>query len=206
MIDTYYRHPLQRLFIDPAVRILVPMRIHPSFITLLAMLFGLAIIPSLYVESPTAAILCLALSGYCDVLDGTLARSLQLQSDHGAVFDIVSDRVVEFGIIFSLFLCDPDTRALPCLLMLGSVLICVTTFLVVGIFAQNQSEKSFHYNPGLMERTEAFLFFALMILFPQQFTVLAYLFTTLVTATAGYRVWEFYKQHPSGNTPNAPFN
>lgn len=125
------------------------------------------------------------------MLDGSLARHQNKTSPIGAALDITADRLVEFAIILGLFLIDPHKRGLLCLLMLGSVLLCITTFLVVGIFSENQSEKGFHYSPGLMERTEAFAFFALMMLFPIYFTPLAAIFSALTFFTAGKRLYEF---------------
>jgi hypothetical protein len=82
------------------------------------------------------------------------------------------------------------------LLMLGSILICVTSFLVVGIFLENTSQKSFYYSPGLIERAEAFLFFVLMILFSKAFSILAVIFSILVFLTAALRLYQFaqYRQ------------
>ena len=62
----------------------------------------------------------------------------------------------------------------------------------------NQTEKSFNYSEGIMERPEAFIFFALMILFPNWFPVLASLFSALVFLTAMIRVLEFAR-HSSLN-------
>ena len=78
--------------------------------------------------------------------------------------------------------------------MLGSMLLCITSFLVVGIFVANDSHKSFHYNPGIMERAEAFIFFIAMMLWPSAFVGLAMLFSLLVTLTAIIRLTQFYKQ------------
>ena len=133
------------------------------------------------------------MTGFLDTLDGSLARHLKTTSPKGTVFDITSDRLVEFSIILGLYAFDPTHRALGTLLMLGSVLICVTSFLVVGIFEDNQTEKGFHYSPGIMERAEAFLFFGAMILFPSYFMILAILFTSLVFLTAVIRLSQFSK-------------
>ena len=73
--------------------------------------------------------------------------------------DISSDRLVEFAIVFGLLIIDPSTRAIPAALMLGSILVCVTTFLIVGMFTDNHTQKSFFYDVGLMERAEAFFVF-----------------------------------------------
>jgi phosphatidylglycerophosphate synthase len=150
--------------------------------------------PLLALEQGALALVALGISGYLDTLDGSLARHLQSTSDKGAACDIVSDRVVEFSIIFGLYLQDPIPRASLCLLMLGSVLFCISSFLVVGIFSANDSHKSFHYSPGIMERTEAFIFFAAFILFPQAFTVLASFFSLLVALTGLLRMLEFCRR------------
>ena len=78
--------------------------------------------------------------------------------------------------------------------MLGSVLICITSFLVVAIVSDNQSEKSFYYSPGLMERAEAFIFFILMIWLPQYFSFLSMSFIILVSYTALKRVYDYSVQ------------
>lgn len=187
MIDTYLRSPYQKLLVDPIAKKLS--KLNPNLITLIACLTGLSIIPLLYFHHTALALLCLISSGYLDTLDGTLAR-LNTPSNQGAALDLISDRIVEMAIIFGLF-AYAESRALPCLLMLSSILICITSFLVVGIFSENTSEKSFYYSPGLIERTEAFILFGTMIALPTLFLPLALTFATLVFATAGLRTWQF---------------
>lgn len=191
MIDSYLRSRYQTIAINPILKRLIALKISPQTITTAALLLGLFIPFSLLFGYRFLALALLLASGYLDTLDGSLARALEKSSPQGAVLDIVFDRIVEYSIILGLFLVDPPSRGLICLMMLGSVLICITSFLVVGIFLQNDSTKSFHYSPGIMERTEAFIFFALMILFPTLFTQLGCLFILLVTMTAFIRIWQF---------------
>lgn len=173
------------------------MWIPPHAITLTALCFGVLALPLLIIGNNWTAIACLLISGYLDMLDGSIARLQQRQSDFGAVLDITCDRIVEWSVIMGLFLMAPLYRALPCLLMLGSVLICITSFLVVAIVSENASEKSFRYSPGLIERAEAFVLWILMILFPTQFSLLAYLFSILVLFTAASRLWQLFQQRGS---------
>lgn len=179
----------------PAIKNLNKMTIHPIVITICAMVAGLITAGFIFGGQPWLAVLFLILSGGLDVLDGSLARATGKVSEKGAVLDIVSDRVVEASIIIALALVDPISRALSSLIMLSSVLICITSFLVVGIFVNNDSKKSFYYSAGLMERTEAFLFFGGMILFPQSFLLLSSLFSGLVFLTAAIRVGQFLKNN-----------
>jgi phosphatidylglycerophosphate synthase len=137
------------------------------------------------------ALTALLFSGFLDTIDGSLARHTQRASSQGAALDICCDRLVEFSIVLGLYLVDPVTRGFDTLLMLGSVLLCVTTFLVAGIFSEQSSYKSFYYSPGLIERTEAFILFFAMIAWPSQFYWLAPLFTLLVMLTAAIRLWQF---------------
>ncbi|NGX43724.1 MAG: Inner membrane protein YnjF [Chlamydiae bacterium] len=191
MIDSRYRSPYQSLLIDPILPKLVKLNINPHIYTSFAFISGVAIIPALYFQSNGFAFLLLLLSGFLDTLDGSIARAKNATTPKGAVFDIISDRAVEASIIIGLYLMDPSSRGLLCLLMLSSAFLCVTSFLVVAVFVENDSSKGFHYSPGIMERAEAFLFFSVMILFPSTFETLAWIFVVLVALTAVIRIWEF---------------
>lgn len=194
MIEEYCRQYYQKHFVNPlACRL--SNRVKPNHITCLSGLFGILVLPALFFHHAMLAIACLLLSGYCDTLDGTLARFHHETSDWGSSLDITIDRLVEWVVVFALWSLSPSERGLWSLLMLGSMLLCITSFLVVGIFSVNHSQKSFHYSPGLMERAEAFFFFILMILLPAAFELLALLFTVLVTLTAVIRLVQFRNQY-----------
>jgi len=194
MIDSKARKFYQIGLIEPLLKTNWIAHLSPVTLTLCALCLGLLIPCFLPLGHSYIALICLALSGFCDTLDGSLARHRNIASDVGAMLDITSDRLVEFAILLALFLVDPTTRGLPCMLCMGSTLFCITTFLVVGIFSKNETEKSFYYSAGLIERAEAFLFFGAMILFPSAFFTLAYLFSALVFLTGIFRVHEFLHQ------------
>lgn len=194
MLEALLRPKIQRYTFDPLARwIHQHTALHANHITGFSGLMGLLIPLACLGKYPLLALLLLLLSGVLDALDGTLARLENNPSSIGIVYDIVSDRVVEWMMIFGLYLLAPH-RDLACLLMLGSVLLCVTSFLVVGIVSNNHSNKGFHYSPGLMERPEAFFFWGSMLVFPQAFNGLAILFTLLVLYTTIKRIWEFRAQ------------
>ena len=191
MIDTFFRKPYQKLLIDPLLPSLSKWNFSPTSCTWGALLSGILTFPALAWGYPLPALFLLFFSGYLDTLDGSIARYQGKSSNSGAMLDIISDRTVESSVIMGLYAIDPLSRGWLCLFMLASVLLCVTTFLVAGIFVQQESEKSFYYSPGLMERSEAFIFFGLMIAFPFAFTPLAILFSILVAWTAVKRLYEF---------------
>src|SRR3990167_1264225 len=181
MLDARFKIVYQQYFLHHIAMNPVTQKLSPNHATFLSLLTGISILPALYFSQPLLATILLLLSGYLDTLDGALARLTGQTSPLGTVYDIMSDRAVECCIVLGLFSVDPAGRGVWALCMLCSMLICITSFLVVGIFAQNQSAKSFHYSPGLMERAEAFIFFALMIWLTDHFIPLAVLFSLLVS-------------------------
>lgn len=192
MLEQSLRHYYQLVLVDPILPALRD-RITPLSITWLSGIFGLLFIPFVLLDKPYIAISFLLLSGYLDTLDGSLARFQNRASDFGSAMDIVMDRIVEFSAVLALYLFDPQHRATLAILMLGSILLCITSFLVVGIFSNNTTQKNFYYSPGIMERAEAFLFFIFMTLFSSCFNFLAALFCFLVCLTALIRLFEFKK-------------
>lgn len=191
MLERLARPVFQKLFVDAPVRLLLPLRLNPDLLTAAGGLCGVAAAPLLYFKLPWAALGALLVSGWLDTLDGSYARARGVSSEKGSALDIVFDRAVEFSVTLGLYLYAPG-RGLECLAMLGAMLLCVTSFLVVGIFEKNDSAKSFHYSEGMMERAEAFIFFGAMMLFPAWFAPLAWLFAALTLYTGALRTWQFY--------------
>jgi len=190
MIEQSIRHYYQAIFVDPAA-VWISRWISPNGITYLSGTLGILVLPALWFDFVGLAVVLLILSGYCDTLDGSIARALNQVSDWGSALDIVMDRLVEIVVVFALYSVDPGARGVWCLLMLSSMLLCITSFLVVGIFSENHSHKSFHYSAGFMERAEAFVFFVVMMIWPSFFGLLALLFSVLVFVTAFIRLKQF---------------
>jgi len=193
VIDTKWRGAYQTYLIEPLLKKKWIQDRSPTTFTLAGLFLSLLIAALLPLGHPLLAFGCLVFSGFFDTLDGSLARYLKQDSPMGAALDICSDRLAEFAILLSLYLVSPQQRGLLCLLSLGSILFCITTFLVVGIFTQNETKKSFYYSIGLIERSEAFVFFGAMILFPEAFLILATTFSSLVFLTGTLRLKQFVK-------------
>lgn len=194
MIDTYFRRPYQLLLVTPLLGKLAKTGLTPLHLTLASLMIGLLTLPAIIFGYPVWAVALMVISGYLDTLDGSLARLMKTASPQGAVLDIFADRLVEISIVLGLYFYEPTSRSIVCLFMLSAILICITSFLAVGIFEENQSFKSFHYSPGIIERAEAFIFFGGMILFPSAFGLLGLLFAILVTLTGLVRVYKFYSE------------
>lgn len=191
MIETRFRPHYQFLLVDPIAKMVK--NIPPEYITYLACLTGITIVPALLFNATRVATLLLLLTGFLDTLDGTVARLAGKTSEIGCALDIISDRVVELAIIMGLCAIDPTHRSWLALGMLGSCYLCVTSFLIVGIYTSNSSVKGFFYSEGLIERAEAFLFFLAMIWLPGYFNFLAILFIGLVLMTAYLHIKKFMK-------------
>ena len=207
VLDTEYRNSLQQYLFDPFSHFLIRIfpTINPNHLTILAVIIGVLIYPLLVFYPNTlkiriCACVLLAISGFLDAVDGTVARIRNCHSDSGAVLDIVGDRIVESMVIFAIRSIDPVNRDFMALCMITSVLYCITSFLIVSQFNSlrgpatkvSNGEKSFQYSPGLVERSEAFLFFGFMILLPQYCIALGWTFSLLVTYTAIARVYQFF--------------
>ena len=194
MIESYIRPNYQRFFMDPLAKLLGHLAIiTPNRVTTTAVVFGVAAAILFALHLNYAAVILLLLSGFCDSLDGTIARVHGEVTNLGAAWDIVGDRLVEFAVMAALYFYSPTHNVLGVLVMLGASYLCITTFLVVGIFSENTSQKSFYYSVGLMERLEAFIFFIVMMLFPASIPWLAWLYAGLVIYTAVVRMLEFRK-------------
>ncbi|MDC0534879.1 CDP-alcohol phosphatidyltransferase family protein [Francisellaceae bacterium] len=191
MIETHIRPIFQKICIDPIAKQFAK-HTQPNTITLCSLLIGLFAALCIALDWRITAVIFMLLSGYCDVLDGTVARLNNQSSDIGTLLDIMSDRTVEVAIILCFAFRAPD-YAILYLLMMGVTLLCVSSFLVVGIFSTNTSNKSFYYSPGLMERAEAFIFFIVIILIPSWQLWVALVYIILVLWTAGFRLFEFHK-------------
>lgn len=190
MLEKYVRPILQTWAVDRIAFLLIG--VDPSLITFLGCILGL--LSGIFLASGygVGGLVLMTGSGICDMLDGSIARLKGKSSDFGCALDIVSDRIVEAALVIGLFYYAGKNPIYP-MIMLGSILICVTSFLVVGIFSENREEKSFHYSRGLMERGEAFFIFLLMVALPELYIWLATLFSFLVLLTAFIRLYQFYK-------------
>ncbi|MGD2170357.1 MAG: CDP-alcohol phosphatidyltransferase family protein, partial [Chlamydiota bacterium] len=112
MIDSYLRKTYQTLFIDSWIKKSFFKNISPNLVTVIGCLLGVGSAIFFFYDYMLLATLLLILSGFCDTLDGSIARLFHKESDVGSALDIVLDRIVEFSIVFSLYLKSPLERSL----------------------------------------------------------------------------------------------
>ncbi|MCT4661927.1 MAG: CDP-alcohol phosphatidyltransferase family protein [Tissierellales bacterium] len=188
MLDTYGRKYVNK-WIDSGANLFSRMKFTPNAVTKIAFLLGIIVGPLVYLDKPIIATIVLWISGYLDAVDGALARKTKKTSSWGTLMDITFDRLVEISVIMGFAFYDLD-RSIYLLAMTSAIIFSMTVFLAVGALVDAESQKSFYYQAGVMERTEGFLFFTAMILIPSQFKVLAVIYAGLVYFTGGQRLLE----------------
>ena len=191
MLDTRARKNFDGLF-DKTARRFLAWGLRPNHVTGAALAVGLGAGAALYGGHPVVATGALWLSGFLDAVDGSMARQSGRASLAGALFDIVSDRVVELAIFWALALRHPNSL-LAMLGLVTAVLLSMTVFLTTGMLAQKSSNKSFYYQAGLMERTEGFIASTAMMLFQNWLVPLTWIYAALIGVTVVQRLWEAAK-------------
>lgn len=165
MIDTKLRGTFQPIF-NKTAKVLVKLKIQPDTVTIAAFLLGLIAGGMVAFNQLSLALIFLWLSGLLDVLDGSVARLTGKSTKRGAYMDLIFDRMVEAGIILGFYFLLPE-NALIYILFFIAAMFNFTTFIVAGALFNNTGEKSMHYDVGIAERTETFIVFSLMMIFPR---------------------------------------
>ncbi|MBK2007280.1 CDP-alcohol phosphatidyltransferase family protein, partial [Francisella orientalis] len=93
MIEQKIRPAFQRIFVDNVAKLVAPI-IAPNAVTILSLICGLVAAVSFFINQYLCVFLLL-LSGYLDILDGSVARLQNSSSSFGTMLDILSDRFVE---------------------------------------------------------------------------------------------------------------
>jgi phosphatidylglycerophosphate synthase len=175
-----------------AARMLARIGISANIATAVAALAGIAAGVAFGKQSPGWGIVLLAFSAALDAIDGTIAREQAQPTLLGGLSDLVADRVVESAVIIGIAWPYPHLY-FPALLLVASWYVNITVFLAVGAALETRGPKLIDYPPGILERTEALIFFALLaaiesigFLRPAG-PVLCYLMTALEIATGAQR-------------------
>jgi phosphatidylglycerophosphate synthase len=190
MLDTRARRVVQPLF-EQMATLLKKMGLSANQVTIISGIIGASTGFFVYNDMMGIAILLLWLSGALDVVDGTMARR-EKTTPIGTILDLVLDRVVELSVLIGIALRFPETQVVI-LLLVASFVIGMTMFLAIGAVSDNYGFKSFQYQPGLVERTEGFLFLTAMLLFPSAIIWIAVLFLIAELYTVGERFYQASK-------------
>jgi len=186
MLDTYGRKYIDKIF-NKTASYFLKLKIKPNDITLIALILGVVASIFFYFDKNLISITLLWISGYLDAVDGAMARKSKSITKTGTLLDICFDRIVEiiFILVFALKY-DNSVFALLCLTC--AIVMSMSVFLTSGMLIENTGKKSFHYQAGLMERTEGFIMFTLMIIFNKYVKELSFLYAALILFTASQRL------------------
>jgi len=191
MLDTHARKWIEPT-IESGAQFFHKLGLSANQVTILSLCLGLSTSLFILLGKPVMAVFILWFSGYLDAVDGSIARKYGSASAVGTLMDITFDRVVELGIILALSYRFVDARfmfvALSC-----AIIFSMTVFLTVGALATQNGIKSFYYQAGVMERTEGFIGFTMMILFPSYVGIIAGLMAILIVFTGLQRFMEAKK-------------
>jgi len=174
-------------------RLLFRVGINANVATILALLAGIGSGIAFARDAVMLGLLALAVSAGFDAIDGTIARECSAPSVLGGVFDLTADRVVEIFVIVGIAWRDPALY-FPALVLVGSWYVNITVFLAVGAALERRGPKLIDYPPGILERTEAIIFFAVLAIVEATAIIrplgpiLAYAMTVLEVLTGAQRL------------------
>lgn len=174
-------------------RLLFRMGIGANIATICALIAGIASGIAFARGDLMIGLIALVLSALLDAVDGTIARECAAPSALGGVLDLTADRVVETFVIVGIAWRDPALY-FPALVLIGSWYVNITVFLAVGAALERRGPKLIEYPPGILERTEAIIFFvALAIVEATAITrplgpILGYAMAALEIATGAQRL------------------
>lgn len=164
-------------------------------ITVVGFLIGILAAVLIASGAYIAGAIALFASRICDALDGAVARQTQT-TDAGGFLDITLDFLFYAAIPLAFAVANPGANALAAAVLLAAFVGTGSSFLAFAVIAakrQLQSvqypNKSFYFLGGLTEATETLAFFGAMCLWPQHFSVLAYVFASLCAITIATRIF-----------------
>ncbi len=174
-------------------RLLFRMGIGANIATICALIAGIASGIAFARGDVMIGLIALALSALLDAVDGTIARECAAPSALGGVLDLTADRVVETFVIVGIAWRDPALY-FPALVLIGSWYVNITVFLAVGAALERRGPKLIEYPPGILERTEAIIFFVVLAIVEATAItrplgpILCYAMTALEVATGAQRL------------------
>lgn len=187
MLDTYGRKHVDR-FIEPGASLFEKIKWKPTHVTIAALIIGLIAAAGYLAGLPIVLpVLLLWLSGYLDTVDGALARRTGHVTAIGTLLDIFFDRVVELTFIAVFAIRHPESVSAQ-LFLTCAIVLSMTVFLTSGNLLKNTGVKTFRYQTGLMERTDGFIMFTIMMIFNAHMKYLTVIYAVLILITAMQRL------------------
>ncbi|MGO3737985.1 MAG: CDP-alcohol phosphatidyltransferase family protein [Marinomonas foliarum] len=198
MLDTFFiktlKHPLRltALLIDK-------LGVKANWITLFGFAVGMMVLPALYFEQTSLALVLVVINRVMDGLDGAVAR-VQGPTDLGGYLDITLDFIFYSAVVFGFALMNPLENALAASFLIFSFMGTGSSFLAFAIMAEKRNierleygRKSLYFLGGLAEGAETIAFLILICMLPNYFAVLAYVFGVVCWITTATRIYAGYR-------------
>ena len=170
-------------------------RVHPNWISVVALGFGLACAVAAWQQLYLAAIFLWLINRVLDGLDGVVARVHDKQSDFGGYLDLILDFVVYLAVPIAIAAAQPSPAMLWATLALFSafVLNLLSWSTLAAILEKRMTGASDRLTTiempgGLIEGAETIIFYTIFLLFPTYAAILFALMAALVMVTAVQRV------------------
>jgi len=167
----------------------------PNVVTIGGLAIGVLIIPVLAFQVFGFALIIILFNRLLDGLDGAIARTSGI-ADLGGYLDIVADFLFYLAVPFGFALARPDENAVASAFIIFSFIGTGTSFLTYAIMAAKRGvateirgQKSLYYLGGLTEGTEMIAFLILICVFPNNFTLLAWIFGIACWVTMTFRIY-----------------
>lgn len=178
--------------------LLKKMKISADQVTIFGFIAGLLVLPALWYQNYTIALIIILFNRILDGLDGALAR-IGTPTDAGGFLDITLDFIFYSAVVLGFGLANPAQNALAAATLIFSFIGTGTSFLGFAIMAAKNGiksikypQKSLYYLGGLTEGTETIILFVLFCLLPEYFPKLAYGFAILCGLTTLLRILSGY--------------
>ena len=149
-----FREPAYRI-IDPAVRWLIRLKVHPNAISSLGFVITLTAGLSFHQDHVRTAGLLVLLGGIIDIFDGRVARESGLESKFGAFYDSTLDRLSEVVVFVGLASLYNTIRAdAEDVTMIYVILLALGGSLMVSYTRARAEGLGLDCSVGLMQRAE----------------------------------------------------
>ncbi len=185
MLDQFLRRPIEPLLAAPAARI-AGFGISADSITAAGFVLGIAALPDIGHRDYLIGLGFIALSRLFDIADGAVAR-IKGTTVFGTYLALVLDLVWSAAVPFAFALGQPDRALAAMFLMIGLVARAAVLTADVRLKA-GTSGTVLGLGGDLVGKSESFVAFALACIFPDWFSIIAYVLGMLCFVMAGFRV------------------
>lgn len=198
MLDKYIT-PVIKPLLTPVVSLLHKRNITADQLTFYGFIVGISAVPLLAFQLWYWALAAIIVNRILDGLDGALARYANQSSSAGGFLDITLDFLFYAAIPLGFIFADPQLNAIAGSILLATFIGTGSSFLAFAIAAEKFKidkpqfkYKSFYYLNGLTEGTETIALFIAFCIWPQHFSLLAFIFSAACIITIFTRIYGGY--------------